>query len=83
MPPVRTVKPDGPKIRRLRIARGITVGGLAATIARHPQTVTNIEGQSRAASHVLINQIANALGVDPAELTAEPEPEPGTNGKAA
>jgi len=81
MPPVRTVKPDGLKIRRLRNQRGITVGGLAAAIGRHPQTVTNIEGQSRDASEVLISQIAKALQVEPAELVADDAPE--TNGGEA
>jgi len=81
MPPVRTVKPDGSKIRRLRKQRGLTVLRLAAKIGRHPQTVTNIEGQSREASEVLISQIAQALGVDPTEIVCEDEPQP--NGSAA
>jgi len=64
MPPVRTIKPNGAELRRLREERGITVPQLARKIGRHPQSIWNIEGREPNTSKVFMHQIANALKVD-------------------
>jgi len=86
MPIVRTVQPDGDTIRALRVRRGLSLRNLGAMIGRHGQTIRNLELSNRLASEVLINQIANALGVDVNELIKPEEDatdEPGARAAAA
>ena len=71
MPQVDTVTPYGEAIRKCRERQGLSLPDLAARIGRHPQSLRHLELGSRKASVVLINQIANALGVDPGAITKE------------
>ena len=72
MPRVEVVEQDGARIRALRIEQGIRLTDLADRIHRHAKTLGHIERETRCASAVLINQIARALEVDPAEITKDP-----------
>lgn len=78
MPQVHTVRQDGSRIREIRVRRGLTIPQLARKIGRWPQTLSNVELENRDVSLVMLNQIANALGVEPAELIR-----PDGNGSAA
>jgi len=79
MPPVATVKPNGPEIRRLRSLRGWGARDLAQKIGRHPRSVANAE-RGQTVSLVLASQIAHALGVDPRKVILS---EPGGQEPAA
>ena len=68
MPTVRTVQPNAEAIRALRIRRGLSASALGKKISRHERTIYNIETQGRRASELLINQIANGLGVNVNEI---------------
>ena len=68
MPIVRMIQPNAEVIRALRLRRGLSANALGAKIGRHERTIYNIETQGRRASELLINQIANGLGVDVNEL---------------
>jgi transcriptional regulator with XRE-family HTH domain len=69
MPPVKTVKPNGAALRRLREERGIRVPDLARKLGRHPQSIWNLEGPREAmASVIFMRQIAKALDVKYAEI---------------
>ena len=82
MPPVETARPDGPKIRQLIRTNGYSVSGLARTIGRHPQTLSDVvRGRQASVSLPLLFQIARALHVKPQEISdytadtgSEPEP---------
>jgi transcriptional regulator with XRE-family HTH domain len=76
MPPVSTVRPNGPAIRALRHRRGLTLKALGLRIGRHGQAIRNLEAGERLASEVMINQIANALDVDVSELCLTDDDEP-------
>jgi transcriptional regulator with XRE-family HTH domain len=67
--------PDGPKIRELRIERGITPTALARQIGRARSSIWNMEGTSRPISRVFAVQLATALGVTVADLLAEDDDE--------
>ena len=67
----RGFTPDGSKIRRLRVTRGITGKQLAAQIGRHPGTIRLTETYSRPISEVFAYQLANALGVPVEEILAD------------
>lgn len=70
MPPVETVRPDGPKIRALIRANGYSVSGLGRSIGRHPQTISDVvRGRQAAVSIPLLFQIARALHVAPGEIS--------------
>lgn len=73
MPLVRTVTPDGPAIRARRERSGLTLVQLGRMTGRHPQTLRNLELEAKAASVVLINQVANALGAEVDEITRPAE----------
>jgi transcriptional regulator with XRE-family HTH domain len=78
MPPVRTVRPNGPAIRELRLRRGLSVRDLAEITGprgRHQQAIRHLENETRLASEVLIHQLANALEVDVSELILPDEPQ--------
>lgn len=83
MPPVSTVRIDGPALRDLRTRRGVTISQLAARTGRHPKAIGRLEcGKGKRASEVFANQLANALGASISEFTfdegaeeAPPEPE--------
>ncbi len=68
MPIVRMIQPNAEVIRTLRLRRGLSARALGEKIGRHEHTLYNIETQGRRASELLINQIANGLGVDVNEL---------------
>jgi DNA-binding XRE family transcriptional regulator len=64
--------PDGPKIRQLRIGRGITVTDLARQIGRHKDTIWGVEGEKkRPMSDVLASQLARALSTPDEPVTVE------------
>jgi DNA-binding XRE family transcriptional regulator len=66
------LRPDGPKIRQLRIGRGITVTDLARQIGRHKDTIWGIEGEKkRAMSEVLASQLAGALSTPDEPVTVD------------
>jgi transcriptional regulator with XRE-family HTH domain len=75
--------PDGPRIREIRKQRGYTPTEFARKIRRHRQTIWDIEGRTggQAVSVVLINQIANALGVEVREITL-PAKQPEKSGQS-
>ena len=54
--------PDGPKIRRLRIERGLTAVQVAGQIGYDAQSVRAAERGIRV-GHVLASRLARALGV--------------------
>lgn len=85
MPPVTTVTPNGPEIRRLRSLRGWEARDVAKLIGRHPKSIGKLE-RGGTASLVLISQVARALDVDPAQIIlndSDDEPEPGKHLKDA
>ena len=86
MPPVATVTPNGPEIRRLRSLRGWEARDVAARIpGRHPKSIGKLE-RGGTASLVLISQVARVLGVEPAQIIlddSDDEPEPGKHLKKA
>jgi DNA-binding XRE family transcriptional regulator len=64
--------PDGPKIRQLRVDRGITVTDLAKRIGRHKDTIWGVEGEKkRPMSDVLASQLAKALSTPDERVTVE------------
>lgn len=69
MPRPPGIRVDGPKIRRIRIRRGITVTDLASRIGRARGSIWNIEAQDAPVSEVFVNQLANALGVSVEDIT--------------
>lgn len=74
MPPVPVVTQDGSEIRARRVRLGFTLTRLGKQIGRHPQALGHIERETRNASEVLLNQIANALGAEPGDLIKQREP---------
>jgi transcriptional regulator with XRE-family HTH domain len=64
---VRTVTPDGERIRELRLRRGLTVIELAKRTRRGRATIHHLEA-GRRGSEVLIHQLALALGCEAGEL---------------
>lgn len=83
MPPVSTVRINGPALRGLRTRRGFTVKQLAAKTGRHPKAIGRLEcGQGKPASEVFAVQLANALGADIADFTVADD-ESGEEGAAA
>jgi transcriptional regulator with XRE-family HTH domain len=79
MPPVPIVSQDGAAIRACRVRRGLTLEALARLTGRHPKALGHLERETRSASAVMLNQIANALGVEPEDLTKHGD----VNGTAA
>lgn len=61
-------RPNGPKIRSLRQARGLKRGELAKQIGIQPNNLTNIECNLRLASIEVLNRIGRVLGVEAQEL---------------
>lgn len=81
----RGLTPDGPKIRKLRVDRGLTVVQLAEAVGRMPLTVRKIELYSFRTSEVTASRIARALSLPAERVTVdditvsddiESEPEP-------
>jgi ribosome-binding protein aMBF1 (putative translation factor) len=75
MPPVPVVRPDGPKIRQIRLDQGLRVTSLARELQRHPDTLFNIERKSLMASEKLMAQLAARLGVKVGDITLPAEPQ--------
>jgi DNA-binding XRE family transcriptional regulator len=75
------LRPDGPKIRQLRVDRGITVTDLAKRIGRHKDTIWGVEGEKkRAMSDVLASQLAKALSTPDDPVTVEDITDQGDDG---
>lgn len=68
MPETPTARYDGAKIRSLRKQAGLTLVQLGERTGRHPMALQAIESGRKNASRAMILGIANALGVDVAEL---------------
>jgi transcriptional regulator with XRE-family HTH domain len=82
MPQVKTVRPNGTRIRELRLELGLSPEELARRVGgkRHGQTIRRLErGAIEQASELLIHQIARELKVKAAELIAPAD----ENGRAA
>lgn len=62
--------PDGPEIRRLRVALGLTAAQLAERVGRHPGSVLAAESQNRTISDVFAARLARALGVKVEDITS-------------
>lgn len=69
MPPVETVRPDGPKIRELIRANGYSVSGFGRSIGRHPQTISDIVRKNLVISIPLLFQVARGLHVKPGDIS--------------
>lgn len=63
---------DGPKLRQIRVKRGLSRSMLAARIYRGERTIIGLENGYWDAGEILANQIANALGIDLREITRKP-----------
>lgn len=74
MPQIETVRQDGAAIRRLRIRQGLTSEQLGRLIGRRG-SIRHVELGTRKVSAIFLNQIANALGVDPSEITKDDDAE--------
>jgi transcriptional regulator with XRE-family HTH domain len=72
MPHVRTVVPDGERIRELRLKAELSPTQLAQRLGgkRHRQTIHRLE-RGEAVSVLLIHQVARALGTDPGDITRQ------------
>lgn len=63
MPQTSTIRINGPALRGLRVAQGLTRAQLAAKTGRQTSSIRNLEnGDGKAASDVFAVQIARALG---------------------
>jgi transcriptional regulator with XRE-family HTH domain len=66
----RGLTPDGEKIRRLRVDRGLTTAELAAQVGRHPQSIRHSE-RGGSISDVFASRLARALGISVKDLLAD------------
>lgn len=60
---------NGQALRALRVERKLNRPEAARLIGCHPKTLAHLERESRGASDVMIQQIADAYRVKPAEFT--------------
>ena len=74
MPPVHMTRPNGPRVRELREGLGWTQERLARKIHRTRQAVSKAE-TDKPVSVTLMQQIAKALKVNPAEVLMPAEDE--------
>lgn len=74
MPPVPTVRPDGPRVRELRDQLGLTKTQLARKVKRSRQTVWSVEAGNVTGRHTM-RRFARAFRVDLAEITLPDEPQ--------
>jgi DNA-binding XRE family transcriptional regulator len=65
----RGLTPDGPKIRRLRLERGLTAAQLAPRVPLHPKTLMAIEAANKSLSEVAASRLAKLLGVRMSDIT--------------
>jgi Helix-turn-helix domain len=75
MPQVRTVTPDGERIRELRLELGLSpemVGARCAT-PRHGSTIRRLE-RGEHASEIVVAQVARALKVRLSDITVRRNP---------
>ena len=63
--------PDGPKIRRLRVDRGLTVTELAIQIRYHPKNLSKVECQCKPISDVTASRLARALSTPDELITVD------------
>lgn len=73
--PEEVARRIGRKIAQLRRAGGLTQEGLAERLNVSIERVSRIEREGNLTVHTMVT-VANALGVDPAELWKEPDVEP-------
>lgn len=64
----------GGRLRRFRLARGMSLGDLEAAIDKSvsSQTLSKYEHGKLQPTAIVLNQIASALGVKPSQLLGEP-----------
>ncbi len=73
----RSLNPlDGPKIAVLRDLQGLTTRAFAAKVGISESHMGRIESNERSGSPEVRRRIAEALGVDIADLRRTPEPAP-------
>lgn len=65
--------PIGEKIKYWRKKRNMTQAALAEKLLITPSNISQIENGSRSPTIATIEQIADALGIDVAELMSDPE----------
>ena len=63
--------PDGPKIRRLRVDRGLTITELAIQIRYHPKNLSKVERQNQRISDVIASRLAKALSIPDERVTVD------------
>lgn len=63
MPPIPTVRPNGPAIRTLRKSRGLTGMELSAKSGVAPSAISYYERELKQCSLALLTKLANALEV--------------------
>jgi transcriptional regulator with XRE-family HTH domain len=56
---------SGAALRELRVARRLNRSQAAALIGCHPKALQHLERETRGASEVMLQQIADAYGVEP------------------
>jgi transcriptional regulator with XRE-family HTH domain len=66
----RTVKPDGGKVSRLRVAKGWTVAFMAAQVGCSERTLENVE-KGKPCFVFTLKNVAKALGIESSQLLAE------------
>ena len=59
---------DGQAIRELRVRRKLRLEPAAELVGCHPKHLSRIEREMRGASPVMLQQIADAYGVDPERI---------------
>lgn len=62
----------GQRIRTLRIARGLTLQGLAALVGSNKGTLSRVERGERELRVSGLERVASALSVDPSALVPAP-----------
>ena len=65
------LRPDGPKIRRLRAGLGLTADQLGAQVGFHPESVRRAE-RGGPIGDVFAGRLARAFGVEIEDITTPP-----------
>jgi transcriptional regulator with XRE-family HTH domain len=75
MPQVRTVTPDGERIRELRLGLGLSADmvGIACATPRHGSTIRRLE-RGEHASEIVVAQVARVLQVRLSDITLQRKP---------
>ncbi|MDA8323539.1 MAG: helix-turn-helix transcriptional regulator [Actinomycetota bacterium] len=71
MPPTRTYLVDGAALKRRREDLRLSRAQLGRRIHRHPKAIANVEYGRRQPGRVFAEQLARALGLDPAQVIGQ------------